>query len=83
MSETSHDLSSDGCAAVWDAGELSCGELLIELRKRMRSLQPGQRLHLTALDSAARFDILAWCRMTGHKLVARSHPIYVIERKEE
>ena len=55
--------------ADWDAGDLACGELVLELRLRMRRLAPGQVLRLTALDPGAPADIPAWCRMTRHPLV--------------
>lgn len=34
--------------ADWDAGDMGCGELILELRTRMRGLRPGQSLHLIA-----------------------------------
>jgi len=52
----------------WDAGDLGCGELVMELMLRLRALQPGEVLRLTALDPGAPADIPAWCRMTGHVL---------------
>jgi NifU-like protein involved in Fe-S cluster formation/TusA-related sulfurtransferase len=54
---------------VWDAGGLGCGELVIELRNRLRAM-PGATMRLIALDPGAPEDIPAWCRMTGHQLVA-------------
>lgn len=55
--------------AEWDAGDLACGELVLELRLRMRKLDSGQVLRLIALDPGAPADIPAWCRMTRHHLV--------------
>ena len=69
--------------ARYDAGDLSCGELLIELRRRMLSLRPGAVLALTARDPAAPLDIPAWCHTTGHALVLDAHPQYRIRRKED
>jgi len=66
----------------WDAGDLACGELVLELRLRMRKLDNGQVLRLTALDPGAPADIPAWCRMTGHHLL-HSDPaahLYFIQR---
>jgi len=66
----------------WDAGDLACGELVLELRLRMRKLDNGQVLRLTALDPGAPADIPAWCRMTGHHLL-HSDPVahlYFIQR---
>ena len=66
----------------WDAGDLGCGELVLELRLRLEAMAPGQVLKLTALDPGAPADLPAWCRMTGHTLVNRQHPVYLIRRKE-
>jgi tRNA 2-thiouridine synthesizing protein A len=68
--------------AEWDAGDLGCGDLVLELRARMEPLAPGRVLTLTARDPGAPADIPAWCRMTGHALVSEQHPIYLIRRKE-
>jgi tRNA 2-thiouridine synthesizing protein A len=70
-------------AAQWDAGELGCGELVLELRYRLSGLRPGEILQLIALDAGAPADIPAWCRMTGHTLVTTQHPVYLIQRKED
>jgi tRNA 2-thiouridine synthesizing protein A len=69
-------------AAKWDAAEMGCGELLIELAARMKSLAPGQVLELRALDPGAVEDIPAWCGLTGHALVSARHPIYEIRRRQ-
>ena len=66
----------------WDAGDLACGELVLELRLRMRKLNNCQVLRLTALDPGAPADIPAWCRMTSHHLL-HSDPaahLYFIQR---
>ena len=69
--------------AEWDAGDMGCGELVLELRSRIADLKPGQILKLTARDSGAPADIPAWCRLTGQVLVSRHHPVYLIRRKED
>jgi tRNA 2-thiouridine synthesizing protein A len=68
--------------AEWDAGDLGCGELVLELRSRLAAHPPGGALRLIALDAGAPADIPAWCRMTGHTLVSQQHPVYLIRRKE-
>jgi tRNA 2-thiouridine synthesizing protein A len=68
--------------AEWDAGDMGCGELLLELRTRLDTLRPGQVMKLTARDPGAPADIPAWCRMTGHILMNQTHPVYLIQRKE-
>jgi tRNA 2-thiouridine synthesizing protein A len=67
---------------TWDAGDLGCGELVLELRFRVEQLEPGALLRLVAVDPGARADLPAWCRLTGHALVAADHPVYLIRRKE-
>jgi tRNA 2-thiouridine synthesizing protein A len=68
--------------AEWDAGDMGCGDLVLELRARVEALVPGRVLRLTARDPGAPADIPAWCRMTGHVLVSAQHPTYLIRRKE-
>ncbi len=68
-------------AAFWDAGDLGCGDLVLELRTRLAALGPGQVLVLTAQDPGAPEDLPAWCRMTGHELVEARHPDYWIRRR--
>jgi tRNA 2-thiouridine synthesizing protein A len=67
---------------TWDAGDLGCGELVLQLRFRMEGLEPGAVLRLVALDAGARADVPAWCRLTGHALMAAEHPVYFIRKKE-
>jgi tRNA 2-thiouridine synthesizing protein A len=74
--------SSPRADAEWDAGDLACGDLILQLRGRMDSMRPGQVLRLVALDLGAPEDLPAWCRLTGHTLLAAEHPIYLIRRKE-
>jgi tRNA 2-thiouridine synthesizing protein A len=66
----------------WDAGDMGCGELVMELRMRLKSMRPGHLMKLTALDPGAVEDLPAWCRLTGHHLVSADHPVYFIRRKE-
>lgn len=69
-------------ASEWDAGDMSCGDLVLQLRRRLRDLQPGQVLKLRATDAGAAEDLPAWSRLTGHRLVAVDPPLYWIQRKE-
>lgn len=52
----------------WNAGEMSCGDLVLELRRRVREA-PGQVFKVIALDAGAPADLPAWCRMTGSVLL--------------
>jgi tRNA 2-thiouridine synthesizing protein A len=74
--------SGEAWDAVWDAGDLACGDLVLHLRRRMEAMRPGQVLRLVALDTGAPADLPAWCRMTGHALMAAEPPVYLIRRKE-
>lgn len=67
----------------WDAGDLGCGDLVLELRHRMNALRPGQTFKLTARDPGAPADLPAWCGLTGHVLLSARHPVYLIERRKE
>ncbi len=67
----------------WDAGDIGCGHLVVELRLRMNQLSPGDKLEVIARDSGALTDLPAWCRMTGHTLVSANHPVYVIQRRAD
>jgi tRNA 2-thiouridine synthesizing protein A len=55
---------------------------VLELHGRLARLPPGRVLRLVARDPGAPADIPAWCRMTGHTLVAAHPPIYLIRGKE-
>jgi tRNA 2-thiouridine synthesizing protein A len=61
---------------------MGCGELVLELRFRMREMASGEVLLLTANDPGAKADLPAWCGMTGHTLVRAEHPHYWIQRKD-
>lgn len=66
--------------ATWDAGDLGCGELVINLRRRLRGM-PGATLELIATDAGAPADLAAWCRMTGDTLVRAEPPVYWIRAR--
>lgn len=66
-----------------DAGEMSCGDLALQLRKELTRLQPGTVIEVVALDIAAPEDLPAWCNLTGHVLLYMEHPRYWIQRRTE
>ncbi|MBL8692468.1 MAG: sulfurtransferase TusA family protein [Planctomycetes bacterium] len=66
--------------ARFDAGSMGCGELLIELRLRLRALEPGSVLALHALDPGAVQDLPAWCRLVGHTMLRQEPPYYWIQK---
>jgi tRNA 2-thiouridine synthesizing protein A len=67
----------------WDAGAMGCGELILELKRRLSALPPGATLKLIAHDPGVPEDLPAWSRMTGNQLVWSSPPEYLIERKSQ
>lgn len=50
-----------------DGGDLGCGELLLEVHRRIRDLPAGAVVAITTTDPAAVIDIPAWCHLTGHR----------------
>ena len=72
MPETEH--------ATWNAGDMGCGELVLELRMRLQAM-PGLVLKLIATDAGAPEDIPAYCRMTRHELVEAAPPVYRIRAR--
>ena len=67
----------------WDAGDMGCGQLVLELHLRIKKMDAGDKIEVVANDPGAPIDLPAWCRMTGHRLVSADHPTYVIERRAE
>lgn len=67
----------------WNAGNLGCGELLLELKTRLTSLRPDQIIKITAEDLGAREDLPAWCSLTGHTLIKADPPQYWVQRRKD
>ncbi len=67
----------------WDAGDLGCGELVMDLRIVLRA-GPGKILKMVARDLGAPSDIPAFCRLTGHRLLHErpEHAAYWIRAKD-
>jgi tRNA 2-thiouridine synthesizing protein A len=68
-----------------DCRGLVCPAPIIELARRIGDVAPGELLGVVASDAAARVDVAAWCRMTGHEYVgedaaADGVPRYVVRR---
>ena len=72
---------STGHAAEWDAGDLGCGDLVLELRIRLGDLESGEVLRLCATDPGAPADIPAWCGLTRNPLLRAEPPLYWIARR--
>ena len=67
----------------WDAGDMGCGDLVLELRKKLRAM-PGKILKVVASDPGAPSDIPAWCGMTNDTLLHQDvtvHSYWIKARK--
>ena len=57
--------------AVCDGGDQGCGGgLLILMLQAIKRLESGAVLEVRSTDPGVREDLPAWCRMTGHQLLA-------------
>ncbi len=52
-----------------DGGETGCGELLMEIKLKMRRVPPTGILQVITVDPGAPEDLPAWCRLTGNTLL--------------
>jgi len=66
---------------VFDALELGCGQMLLDLNLFFRPFAAGSKILLATRDVGSKLEIPAWCRLTGNRLVEAAHPYYLIERK--
>lgn len=64
--------NADQPVATIDARGKSCPGPVIELRKGIRALEPGEVIELRATDKGSLTDIPAWAEETGHELVRSS-----------
>jgi tRNA 2-thiouridine synthesizing protein A/cysteine desulfurase len=58
---------------------------VIELGRRIGEVATGELVAVVATDAAARYDVPAWCRMTGQEYVGEESaadgvPRYVVRR---
>jgi tRNA 2-thiouridine synthesizing protein A len=70
-----------------DVKGLSCPLPVLRANKALRAMDPGTRLRVLATDRAAVADFQAFCRETGHALLAWSEDAgvfsFVIRRRAE
>jgi tRNA 2-thiouridine synthesizing protein A len=62
-----------------------CPAPIIELARHVTDVGLGELVAVVASDAAARVDVAAWCRMTGHEYVGEETaddgvPRYVVRR---
>ncbi len=69
-----------------DVKGMACPLPVLRANKVLRGLAPGARLRVLATDRAAVADFQAFCRETGHALIAWSEEkgvfAFVIRRRE-
>jgi tRNA 2-thiouridine synthesizing protein A len=59
----------DWTAAAPVQGTL-CALLTPAIKVKLREMEPGQVLEVRVNDMSARDDIVSWCRLSGHELLA-------------
>jgi tRNA 2-thiouridine synthesizing protein A len=82
---TEHDAEiSDLPDAALDAIGLLCPLPVLKARKRLKSLAPGEVLHMLADDPAAVIDVPHFCAEAGHEFLGQitkdDHQIYRIRK---
>jgi TusA-related sulfurtransferase len=66
-----HDGREIAVTAVCDGGDQGCGGgLLLLMLQAIKRLESGSVLEVRSTDPGVREDLPAWCRMTGHELLA-------------
>jgi tRNA 2-thiouridine synthesizing protein A len=72
---------------VLDVKGMNCPLPVLKANRTLRSMPPGSRLRVLATDRAAVADFHAFCRETGHALLAWSENAgvfnFLIRRREE
>lgn len=63
---------NDDASSTLDERGRPCPMPVIALARAMADQTRGATIELLSDDPAARYDIPAWCRMTGHEFVAVS-----------
>jgi len=70
-----------------DAKGMSCPLPVLRANRALRAMAAGERLHVLATDRAAVADFQAFCRETGHALLAWSEEggvfSFVIRRRPD
>jgi tRNA 2-thiouridine synthesizing protein A len=71
---------------VLDVKGLNCPLPVLRANRALRGMQPGARLRVLATDRASIADFQAYCRETGHALLAWSEDggvfSFLIRRRE-
>ena len=71
----------------YDATGLLCPLPVLRANRSLRAMAPGEKLRVLATDRAAIADFKAFCRETGHALIAMSEEAgvlsFVIRRRPD
>lgn len=60
--------------SLLDARFLLCPLPVIRVQKKVKGLSPGDIVEVVGTDPGVMYDIPAWCRISGHKVLeARSN----------
>jgi TusA-related sulfurtransferase len=82
MPQKASPTSRFGADRFYDAGDVGCAFGPIdEIATLMRQMNPGQTLEVRATDASVAVDLPAWCRLTGHQLIAYEGHRYLLRRK--
>lgn len=53
-----------------DAKGLKCPMPIVEVAKKVKTMQPGDELEVIGDDPVFKIDIEAWCSKMGHEILA-------------
>lgn len=67
----------------WDTGNLSAGEILIQLKKKISDLNPGNILKLKTKESGLKDALFSWSLLTGNQLIKSKESEFYIKRKQK
>ena len=66
-----------------DARGLRCPQPIIELGKRISTMNNGDEVTLLSDDPATEPDLSAWARMTGNKFEKKSESVFLVTKLSE
>jgi len=66
-----------------DARGLRCPQPIIELGKKISTMNKGDQVTLLSDDPATQPDLSAWARMTGNAFVKKAESVFVVTKLSE
>jgi len=79
------DLAEPSAAKVVDARNMACPGTLLETKRGIAGVKPGEILEVLSNDPEARTDIRAWADKAGHEYLgyveADGHDRFFVTRK--